>query len=76
MRYVLIGLAGLALAGLAPADAESAGRSFEECQARAVALGIHIKRTGRVAQQYERYKAAGTATHPRGFMARCLAGKG
>lgn len=76
MRNVLIGLAALALAGAAAADAKAAGRSFEECQARAVALGIHIKRTARVAQQYERYKAAGTATNPRGFMARCMAGKG
>jgi hypothetical protein len=76
MRYLLIGFVVVALAGLAPADAKSAGRSFEECQARAVALGIHTKRTARVAQQYERYKAAGTATNPRGFMARCMAGKG
>lgn len=76
MRYMVIGLAALALAALAAADAKSAGRSFEECQARAVALGIHIKRTARVAQQYDRYKAAGTATNPRGFMARCMAGKG
>jgi hypothetical protein len=75
VQYVLIGLLALALAGLGRADARAAGRSFEECQARAVALGIHIKRTGRVAQQYQRYKAAGSATNPRGFMARCLAGK-
>jgi len=75
VRYLSIGFLAFALVGLAAADARSAGRSFEECQARAVALGIHIK-PGRVAQQYERYKAAGTATNPRGFMARCMAGKG
>lgn len=75
VRYVLIGFLAFAFAALGPADARAAGRSFEECQARAVALGIHIKRTGRVAQQYQRYQAAGTATNPRGFMARCMAGK-
>ena len=73
---MLIGRAALALAGAAAADAKAAGRSFEECQARAVARGINIKHTGRVAQQYQRYRVAGTATNPRGFMARCMAGKG
>lgn len=76
MRYLLIGLSVLVLAALAATDAKSAGRSFEECQARAVARGINIKHTGRVAQQYQRYRVAGTATNPRGFMARCMAGKG
>ena len=76
MRYLSIGFLAFALVGLAAADARAAGRSFEECQARAVALGINIKGTARVAQQYQRYKAAGTATNPRGFMARCMAGKG
>lgn len=76
MRYLLIGLSAVALAIMAAADAKAAGRSFEECQARAVALGIHTNRTGRVTQQYLRYKAAGTAIRPRGFMARCMAGTG
>jgi hypothetical protein len=75
MRYLLVGFSALVLSGLAAADATAAaGRSFEECQARAVALGIHISRTGRVNQGYQRYKAAGTAIRPRGFMARCMAG--
>lgn len=72
---MLIGFLAFAFAGLGRAEARAAGRSFEDCQARAVALGIHIKRTGRVAQQYQRYKAAGTAINPRGFMARCMAGR-
>jgi hypothetical protein len=75
VRYMLIGFLAFAFAGLGRADARAASRSFEDCQARAVALGIHIKRTGRVAQQYQRYKAAGTAINPRGFMARCMAGR-
>jgi hypothetical protein len=76
MRYLLIGFSAFALAWLAAANARAAGQSFEECQARAVALGIHTNRTGQVNQYYLRYKAAGTAIRPRGFMARCMAGTG
>ena len=76
MRYLFVGLLAAMLAVLAAADGKAASRSFEECQARAMALGIHISRTGRVYQRYLRYKAAGTAIRPRGFMARCMAGTG
>ena len=74
MRYLLIGFSAFALIALAATDAKAASRSFEECQARAIALGIHTSSTGRVAQQYQRYQTAGTAIRPRGFMARCMAG--
>jgi len=74
MRYIFVGLLASMLGGLASADGKAAGRSFEECQASAAALGIHTSHTGRVYQQYLRYKAAGTAIRPRGFMARCMAG--
>jgi hypothetical protein len=76
MRYLFVGLLACMLGGLTSTDGKAAGGSFEECQARAVAAGIHISRTGRVYQQYLRYKAAGTATRPRGVMARCMAGTG
>jgi hypothetical protein len=76
MRYLFVGLLMSMLAVFAAANGKAAGRSFEECQARAVALGIHASRTGRVYQRYLRYKAAGTAIRPRGFMARCMAGTG
>jgi hypothetical protein len=75
VRYLFVGLLALAAAELAASDVRAAGRSFEQCQARAVALGIQI-RPGRVSQHYLRYKAAGTAIRPRGFMARCMAGTG
>jgi hypothetical protein len=74
MRFLLIGFSAFALIALTAADASAAARSFEECQARAIALGIHISSTGKVAQQYQRYQSAGTAIRPRGFMARCMAG--
>lgn len=74
MRYGLLGLLMLVSAGLTTAVAKSSGRSFEECQARAVALGILPSRTTKVAQNYERFKAAGTAIRPRGVVARCMAG--
>lgn len=76
MRYFGLGLLTLTvmLIGLASADAGGRGRSFEECQARAVALGIQPSRTTRVFRKYLRYKAAGTAIRPQGVVARCMAG--
>jgi hypothetical protein len=59
---------------LSAADAGRGARSFEECQARAVALGIQPSRTTKVFRKYLRYKAAGTAIRPRGVVARCMAG--
>jgi len=57
-------------------QAKAAGRSYQECQALAVQRGVSIRYTHRVFQDYERFKAAGTAIHPRGLIARCMAGKG
>jgi hypothetical protein len=78
MRYFVVGLLTLTLTvmviRLTSADAGGRGRSFEECQARAVALGIQPSRTTRVFRKYLRYKAAGTAIKPRGVVARCMAG--
>jgi hypothetical protein len=75
-KYRLIMLA-VALPLLAPflaTPSNAAGRSFEECQAYAVSLGIPASRSGKVNSQYLRYKAAGTAIHPKGVIARCMAG--
>lgn len=74
MRPVFIGLVALTLAGQAATAGQAAGRSFEECQARAIALGISTSRTTRVFRKYLRYKAAGTAVRPQGLIARCMAG--
>jgi hypothetical protein len=74
MKYPLLALAALLLGGFTTADAKTAGRSFEECQALAISLGIHASRTTRVYHKYLRYKAAGTAIRPRGMIARCMAG--
>jgi hypothetical protein len=60
----------------AAAQPKAAGRSFEECQARAVALGIPPRSTTRVYNRYLRYKAAGMAKRPTGVIARCMAGTG
>ena len=76
MRTLLIGLSALLLAGWMTADAHGPGRGFEECQTRAVALGLRPSSATKVEGKYLRYKAAGTALHPRGFVARCMAGTG
>jgi hypothetical protein len=76
VRTLLSGLLTLLLAGWMTTAAHAAGRSFEECQARAVALGLRPSSAGKVESKYLRYKAAGTALHPKGFVARCMAGTG
>jgi hypothetical protein len=70
-------LIAVSLPLLAPSLAtpsNAAGRSFEECQAYAISLGIPASRTGKVNARYLRYQAAGTAMHPQGIIARCMAG--
>jgi hypothetical protein len=68
----------LAMALLSPVfvtGSNATEHSFEECQARAVSTGVGMRYTSdKVQQQYLRYKAAGTAMHPKGQMARCMAG--
>jgi hypothetical protein len=53
------------------------GRSFEECRELAIAHGVPPRsaNSNTVERQYLRYKAAGTALHPRGQIARCMSGR-
>lgn len=74
MRYLFVGLVAVTFTAMTAADGKAAGRSFEECQARAIALGIPASGATRVFRKYVRYKAAGTAIRPRGVVARCMAG--
>lgn len=76
MRTLLVGLSVLPLAAWMTAHAHESGRSFEECQARAVAVGLRPSSADKVEKKYLLYKAAGTALHPRGLVARCMAGTG
>jgi hypothetical protein len=64
----------LLVAGIAN-QSNAAGRSFEECQALALSHGVPMRGTQKVYHKYLRYKAAGTATNPKGLMARCMAGR-
>ena len=57
------------------ADAAIAERSFEECQALAISHGVPSRYTNKVEGRYLRYKAAGTALHPKGQIARCMSGR-
>lgn len=72
---VLVMTSLMSMPGL-PAPANAAGRSYEECQALAVARGVQPRFTRKVFHNYLRYKAAGTAIRPRGLVARCMAGVG
>lgn len=74
-RFLALAVAVLSLAPSLATPANAAGRSFEECQAYAISLGIPPNRgSSRVNSRYLRYKAAGTAIHPQGVIARCMAG--
>jgi hypothetical protein len=57
------------------ADCAIAERSFEECQALAISRGVPSRYTNKVESRYLRYKAAGTAIHPKGLIARCMSGR-
>jgi len=57
-------------------DAAIAERSFEECQALAIGHGVPSRYTAnKVEGRYLQYKAAGTALHPKGQIARCMSGR-
>jgi hypothetical protein len=68
-------VAGLLAAAGIVQQSDAAGRSFEECQALALSRGVPARGTQKVYHKYLRYKAAGTATNPKGLMARCMAGR-
>jgi hypothetical protein len=75
-RFIVLAVAVLLSAPPFATPSNAAGRSFEECQAYAISLGIHPNRSSTtVNTRYERYKAAGTAIHPQGVIARCMAGQ-
>jgi hypothetical protein len=69
----LMTVSGLIVSGSCKAE----GRSFEECRAIAIAQGVSPRyaSSDKVERQYLRYKAAGTALHPRGQIARCMSGR-
>jgi hypothetical protein len=77
MRFVLLSLLALSLSGLFTTRSEAAERSFEECRDLAITHGVapRYATSGKIERQYLRYKAAGTALHPRGLMARCMSGR-
>lgn len=74
-KSLCIAIVVLVMAPGLPCPSTAAGRSYQECQARAVSLGISTRYSQKVFRDYERFKAAGTAIRPRGFIARCMAGK-
>jgi hypothetical protein len=57
------------------ANTATAERSFEECQALAISHGVPSRYTRKVESRYLMYKAAGTALHPKGQIARCMSGR-
>jgi hypothetical protein len=77
MRCFLLLLSLMVLSGLFAADCKAAERSFEECQALALAHGVapRYASSRKIDGKYLRYKAAGTALHPQGLMARCMSGR-
>jgi hypothetical protein len=77
MRYVLLPTLALLLSGLFAVHSRAAGRSFEECRDIATKNGVapRYATSTKIERQYLRYKAAGTALHPRGQMARCMSGR-
>lgn len=75
MRRLALALSILFSVGIYAADTAVAERSFEECQALAITRGVPSRYTNKVESRYLRYKAAGTALHPKGLMARCMSGR-
>jgi hypothetical protein len=75
MRHLPISLAILMSGYLSTVDCAIAERSFEECQAIAISHGVPARYTNKVNTRYLRYKAAGTALHPKGQIARCMSGR-
>jgi hypothetical protein len=74
--FLMMSVALLLLAPSFATPSKAAGRSFEECQAYAISLGIHPNRSSsNVNTRYARYNAAGTAKHPQGVIARCMSGR-
>ena len=47
-------------------------KSWQECHDLAVSRGLHPRADA--GRKYQRLTAAGHATHPTGFIARCMAG--
>lgn len=48
-------------------------KSYQECHDLAVSRGL-ARPSQDAGQRYQRLKAAGSTTHPTGFIARCMAG--
>jgi hypothetical protein len=75
MRHFAFTILILVLGRVCVADAAIAERSFEECQALAISHGVPSRYTRKVESRYLMYKAAGTALHPKGQIARCMSGR-
>lgn len=77
MKSTLLSLLAMLLNGLCAAESMAAERSFKECRNLAMTHGVQPRyaTSGKIERQYLRYKAAGTALHPRGQMARCMSGR-
>jgi hypothetical protein len=71
IRFTLV-LSILASGGVYTANTAIAERGFEECQALAISRGVPSRYTHKVESRYLQYKAAGTALHPKGLIARCM----
>jgi hypothetical protein len=76
MKCALLSLLAILFSGLFAAESRSE-RSFEECRNIAMTHGVEPRHatSGKVETKYMRYKAAGTALHPKGQMARCMSGR-
>jgi hypothetical protein len=74
MRFALV-LSILFCGYVYMANTAIAERSFEECQALAISRGVPSRYTHKVESHYLQYKAAGTALHPKGLIARCMSGR-
>jgi hypothetical protein len=74
IRFALV-LSILSSGCVYTANTAIAERSFEECQALAISHGVPSRYTRKVESRYLMYKAAGTALHPKGQIARCMSGR-
>jgi hypothetical protein len=78
MKFALLSLLAILLSGLLFAgESMATERSFEECRNLAMTHGVPPRRAtfGKIETKYLCYKAAGTALHPKGQMARCMSGR-
>jgi hypothetical protein len=72
---IVLALALLLLSSVFSIGSNATARTYEECRALAISRGVPARfTTNKVERKYLLYKSAGATTHPKGLLARWMAG--